>query len=86
NYPDFIQDLLDRLEQQLGDQANENTLVALIGSGALFGFGSVAGFVKALSAHVPGRLLVLFPGEYIDNTYRLLDARDGWGYHATPLT
>lgn len=86
NYPDFIQDLLDRLEQQLGDQANENALVALVGSGTLFGFGSVAGFVKALSAHVPGRLLVLFPGEYIDNTYRLLDARDGWGYHATPLT
>ncbi|WP_312904987.1 DUF1788 domain-containing protein [Stutzerimonas nitrititolerans] len=86
NYPDFIQDLLDRLEQQLGDQADEGTLVALIGSGALFGFGSVAGFVKSLSAHVPGRLLVLFPGEYIDNTYRLLDARDGWGYHATPLT
>jgi len=35
---------------------------------------------------VPGRLLVLFPGEYVNNTYRLLDARDGWGYQATAIT
>ena len=86
NYPDFIYDQLECLQQQIVEQADANTVVALIGCGTLFGFGSVAGFVKELSVHVPGRLLVLFPGEYIDNTYRLLDARDGWGYHATALT
>ena len=52
----------------------------------LFGFASVSDFVKQLSEFVPGRLLVLFPGEYSDNTYRLLDARDGWGYQATAIT
>jgi hypothetical protein len=35
---------------------------------------------------VPGRLLVLFPGEYENNSYRLLDARDGWSYLAVPIT
>ena len=39
-----------------------------------------------VAEHVPGRLLVLFPGEYVNNTYRLLDARDGWGYQATAIT
>lgn len=56
------------------------------GCGTLFGFASVSDFVKQLAEHVPGRLLVLFPGEYINNGYRLLDARDGWGYQATAIT
>lgn len=85
NYADFAADLLEKLVIEL-DRADEFTVVALIGCGTLFGFTSVAGFVKALSPHVSGRLLVFFPGEYAENTYRLLDARDGWGYHATPLT
>ena len=33
-----------------------------------------------------GRLLVFFPGVYEQNNYRLLDARDGWNYHAVPIT
>ena len=33
-----------------------------------------------------GRLLVFFPGEVEGNNYRLLDARDGWNYLATPIT
>lgn len=35
---------------------------------------------------IRGRLLVFFPGEYQENHYRLLDARDGWNYHAVPIT
>jgi hypothetical protein len=34
---------------------------------------------------VPGRLLVLFPGEYNEPQYRFLDARDGWNYLAVPI-
>jgi hypothetical protein len=34
---------------------------------------------------VPGRLLVFFPGRYEGNSYRLLDARDGWSYRATQI-
>lgn len=79
-----VEMLAERIEADVN--ANENALVALVGCGTLFGFASVSDFVKQLAAHVPGRLLVLFPGEYVDNTYRLLDARDGWGYQATAIT
>lgn len=85
-YKAFVRQAVEMLAQQIQAQADENTLVALIGCGTLFGFASVSDFVKQLAEHVPGRLLVMFPGEYIDNTYRLLDARDGWGYQATAIT
>lgn len=84
-YKTFANDLVDTLKQQLESKVDANTVVALVGCGALFNFASVSGVVKMLSASVPGRLAVFFPGEHIDNTYRLLDARDGWGYHATPI-
>ena len=36
---------------------------------------------------IKGRLLLFFPGEYDgNNCYRMLDARDGWNYLATPIT
>lgn len=85
-YKVFVRESVETLAEQIQEKATENTLVALVGCGTLFGFASVSDFVKQLAAHVPGRLLVLFPGEYIDNTYRLLDARDGWGYQATAIT
>jgi hypothetical protein len=85
-YKKFVRQSVDQQAQIIQERADENTLVALIGCGTLFGFASVSDFVKQLSAHVPGRLLVLFPGEYVNNTYRLLDARDGWGYQATAIT
>ena len=39
-----------------------------------------------VEAHIRGRLLVFFPGVYEQDNYRLLDARDGWNYHAVPIT
>lgn len=85
-YNKFVTQSVERLKESITEQADEETLVALIGCGSLFGFASVSDFVKQLSEFVPGRLLVLFPGEYIDNKYRLLDAKDGWGYLATAIT
>lgn len=85
-YKTFVRQSVEKLAEQIKAEADENTLVTLVGCSTLFGFASVSDFVKQLSAHVPGRLLVLFPGEYIDNSYRLLDARDGWGYQATAIT
>jgi hypothetical protein len=35
---------------------------------------------------IQGRLVVFFPGEFENANYRLLDARDGWNYHAIPIT
>ena len=39
-----------------------------------------------LEPAIRGRLVVFFPGSHEKNVYRLLDARDGWGYMAFPIT
>jgi hypothetical protein len=85
-YKTFVRQSVEMLAEQIQTKADDKTLVTLVGCGTLFGFASVSDFVKQLAEHVPGRLLVLFPGEYINNGYRLLDARDGWGYQATAIT
>lgn len=61
-------------------------MVALMGIGSLFGFLRVSTLVQGVADAVRGRLVVLFPGEYENKTYRLLDARDGWSYLAVPIT
>lgn len=85
-YKVFVRESVEKLAAQIQSQADEKTVVTIIGCGTLFGFASVSDFVKQLAEYTPGRLLVLFPGEYIDNRYRLLDTRDGWGYLATAIT
>lgn len=42
--------------------------------------------MDALSKDVRGVLLIFFPGEREENTYRFLGARTGWDYLATPIT
>lgn len=86
SYDYFAEDLVNKLSEQIQNHQSENSVVALIGCGTLFGFLSVSGIVKALASRVQGRLLVFFPGEYHDNNYKLLDAKDGWGYQATAIT
>ena len=60
-----------------------------LGAGTLFGLGDavkVSALLNAVNDAVAGRLLVFFPGEHEGNSYRLLDARDGWNYLAIPIT
>ena len=61
-------------------------MVAVLGSGSLFGFTRLSQVLKLVEADVRGRLVVFFPGQYEQNNYRLLDARDGWNYMAVPIT
>lgn len=61
-------------------------VVAVVGVGSLFPFMKVSRFIESLAPAVRGRLVVLFPGERDGNNYRLLEARDGWNYLATPIT
>jgi hypothetical protein len=63
-----------------------NTVVALFGVASLFGFLKISEILPLVEEDVKGRLLVFFPGVYEQNNYRLLDARDGWNYHAVPIT
>lgn len=84
---EFIADLTATLKARIATQAGPDTVVALLGVGALFGVARVSSLVEGVKDAVDGRLLVFFPGEYHPEThsYRLLDARDGWNYLAVPL-
>lgn len=75
-----IKSVLDR------DDVTKNSVVAVFGVGALFGFTRVSSVLKLLEPAIKGRLAVFFPGTYDQNNYRLLDARDGWNYLAVPIT
>lgn len=74
------------IEALEGDDVDANIVVAVSGAASLFGFMRVSQLLDDVSPHIRGRLLVFAPGVYEDNTFRLLDARDGWNYHAVPIT
>lgn len=84
---EFVADLTASLKTQIAEQSGPDTVVALMGVGALFGLARVSSVVEGIKDSVEGRLLVFFPGEHHpeNHTYRLLDARDGWNYLAVPL-
>lgn len=85
NYEYFAQELVETLVQRISESQTEDTAIALLGCGTLFGITSVSELVKSLAAKITGRLVVFFPGEQEGNTYRLLDAKNGWGYLATSI-
>ena len=62
-----------------------DAVVAVLGAGSLFPFLKVSQVIEGLAPKVQGRLVVFFPGERDGNNYRLLEARDGWNYLATPI-
>jgi hypothetical protein len=66
--------------------ADENTVVALVGLASLFDYMKVSRLIGRVEDTIRGRLLVLFPGEYRHNVYRFMDARDGFNYMAVPIT
>lgn len=84
NYEYFAEQLVEQLSKQIDNQTDQS-VIALLGCGALFGIASVSELVKALAAKISGRLVVFFPGEQEGNIYRLLDAKNGWGYLATSI-
>jgi hypothetical protein len=94
--PELLSILMPRYKQYirkefenflLETESNDNLVVAVYGTGSLFGFLKVKDVVDDLAPLVNGRLLVLFPGSYYENNnYRLFDAYDGWNYLATLIT
>lgn len=83
-YLEFLGTRFASFVEQSG--ADGNTVVAVSGVGSLFGLSKVKDVVDAFAPHVTGRLLVLFPGSFENNNYRLLDGYDGWNYLAVPIT
>lgn len=84
---EFVAALTAQVKTEIEHGAGDDTVVALLGVGALFGLARVSSLVESIKESIPGRLLVFFPGEHHpeNHTYRLLDARDGWNYLAVPL-
>ncbi|MGD0727428.1 MAG: DUF1788 domain-containing protein [Spirochaetia bacterium] len=84
---DFVQYAAEQLREVLtAEDANEDAVIAVLGVACLFGFSRVSLVLKEVIKDIQGRLAVFFPGEYEENNYRLLDARDGWNYLAVPIT
>jgi hypothetical protein len=85
--PDFRKAVVEKISAVLRHpNADSHSVVALHGLAGLYGFLKVSEVVDALAKGIRGRLLVFFPGELDNNTYRFLDAREGWNYLATPIT
>ena len=63
----------------------KRTVVAFTGLTELFDFLPVSDLLEAIEGFIPGFLLLFFPGERENNTYRFLCARDGWDYLAVPI-
>ncbi|MBW7942163.1 MAG: DUF1788 domain-containing protein [Candidatus Kuenenia stuttgartiensis] len=65
---------------------DENTVIAIKDVSSIFGFARLSEILRNCDKDFRGRLLIFFPGEFANNHYRLLDARDGWDYLARPIT
>lgn len=83
---EFENHLVQSLSSALKEHATPEHCVAVLGAGCLYGFASVSSVMKRVARVVPGRLVIFFPGEKVENNYRLLGARDGWDYLATAIT
>ena len=84
---DFVHYSAEKLRKNLLDtDVNETTVVAVTGVASIFGFTKVSLILKEIERDIQGRLVLFFPGEFENNNYRLLDARDGWNYLAVPIT
>jgi hypothetical protein len=81
----FADEVVRQVDAEL-IEADDRTVVALVGTGALYPFVRASRVIEGVEASIRGRLLVLFPGRVDGTSFRLLDARDGWNYRATPIT
>jgi hypothetical protein len=81
----FLKDRIAAQAQQVPQAHRESTLFAITGAMELYDFVHVSTVVNAMPLDFPGILLVFFPGEREGNTYRFLNARDGWDYLAVPI-
>ena len=83
---DFSEAVAEQVRQVLNQSdVDEDTVVALIGLASLFGLARVAELIADVDSEIRGRLLAFFPGQRDGSNWRLLNARDGWNYHAVPI-
>jgi hypothetical protein len=95
DYPDALESRIGELREKVvaelreacrAKDVDDQTVVAVLGAGSLFGFLHVSAVIAELEDCIAGRLLVFFPGTFDQKTYRFMDARNGFNYMATPIT
>lgn len=84
-YVDFVKERLAEAVTRNAHKKPEQTIFALTGLMEFYDFVHVSSIMDALDPKFPGVLLVFFPGERENNTYRFLGVRDGWDYLAVPI-
>ena len=82
---EFTEECANQLIGLLRSVDNDNTVVAIHGIACLYGFTRLHSILQKVDGDIKGRLVVFFPGSYDQNVYKLMDARDGWNYLATPI-
>lgn len=85
----FAKDAAENLKALLKSiPASKPAVVGVLGIACLFGLVKFSSVLAAVADSVPEhcRLLVLFPGEYENHRYRLLDGRADWNYMAVPIS
>ncbi len=83
-FKDFV---VERIKNTIENATDlSNTVLAISDVNALFGFIKLSDVLNDLYHFNKGRVLIFFPGEYHNNHYRLMDARDGYNYLARPIT
>ena len=84
DFKKYVVEYISQIIQQI--EYLENTVVSLTNVASLFGFLKLSDILNEIYHLNKGRILIFFPGEYHDNHYRFLNARDGWSYLARPIT
>lgn len=83
---DFIPHLHSVLISKLTEVSTTNSIFCLHSVHSLFGWVKLSDVLSnSVTNAVKGRLLVLFPGEFSNNNYRMMGSRDGWSYLARPI-
>lgn len=82
-FTDYVASVVLQVLERPQHTARE--LVGLIGAASVFGVVSLSDILARVEHKIKGRLVVFFPGRTRDGRYRLLDARDGWDYHAVAI-
>ena len=80
----FLRFVADKVLSKLS-AADQDTVVALSGLGGLFGLVKTSRLIDKVEKDIRGRLVVFFPGSYINNRYKFFDVGDDWNYRAFPI-
>jgi len=85
-FRDFLVEKIRATIAAVPEDEVDSTVFAVHGLMELYDFIHVSEVMEEMGREIRGVLLLFFPGARQGNSYRFLEARDGWDYLATPIT